>query len=81
MKKPFVLIAAIAAVVGLGAAVAVAKERIEVETTVTIKFKRNNPGENPYIGGASFSGQVKARRGCQSDAGLLCIPGSVTRGR
>ena len=37
MKKPFVLIAAIVAVVGLGAAVAVAKETTKVKTSVKLE--------------------------------------------
>ena len=56
MKKPFVLIAAIVAVVGLGAAVAVAKETTKVETAVKLKFHTRDE---------SFSGRVKAKDGCQ----------------
>jgi hypothetical protein len=60
MKKPFVLIAAIVAVVGLGAAVAVAKETIKVGTSVTLQFQVRQP-EHP----SQFVGRVKASRGCQ----------------
>ena len=58
MKKPFVLIAAIVAVVGLGTAVAVAKETTNVGTSVKLEFRyRNAP---------AFLGSVKARNGhCQ----------------
>ena len=52
MKKPFVLIAAIVAVVGLGAAVAVAKENIKVQTSVTVQFR----------GPDTFHGTVKAEK-------------------
>ena len=57
MKKPFVLIAAIVAVVCFGAAGAVAKERTEVETSVTLN---SNAGDNN-----AFSGTVEAKKGCQ----------------
>ncbi len=54
MKKPFVLIAAIVAVVGLGTAVAVAKETTKVRTSVSIRGAIT-----------SFHGRVKAKRGCE----------------
>ena len=60
MKKPFVLIAAIVAVVGLGGAVAVAKETAEVGTSVSIKLK----GSNEHY---SFFGKVKAKEGCHKE--------------
>ncbi len=63
MKKPFVLVAAIAAVVGFGAVAAVAKETINVKTSVTFKYHPNDPSY-PLEGG-SFSGSVKAKEGCQ----------------
>jgi hypothetical protein len=61
MKKPFVLIAAIVAVVGLGAVTAVAKERIHVGTYVTLHVTDENPGDPAQ----SFSGRVKAKKGCE----------------
>ncbi len=81
MKKPFVLIAAIVAVAGLDAAVAVAKERTEVKTSVTLQ--RHGEGApcraavarrgaalpagiaHRGCGLGAFWGQVKARKGCQ----------------
>jgi hypothetical protein len=62
MKKSFVLIAAIVAVVGLGAAVAVAKETTNVGTKVTQVEWTADP-DDPATG--SFSGRVKAKKGCQ----------------
>ena len=59
MKKPFVLIAAIVAVVGLGTGVAVAKETTKVRTSVKLEYSANGAADS------SFSGQVKARKGCQ----------------
>ena len=61
MKKPFVLIAAIVAVVGLGAAVAVAKVRTEVGASMTLNYQLPQP-DHP----ARFVGRVKASRGCQN---------------
>jgi hypothetical protein len=61
MKKPFVLIAAIVAAVGLGTAVAVAKKTTEVTTRVTANWTAD-PDE-PATG--SFSGRVKAKKVCQ----------------
>ena len=55
MKKSFVLIAAIVAVVGLGTAVAVAEDTIKVKTSLKLKFSSPD----------SYSGTVKARKGCQ----------------
>jgi hypothetical protein len=55
MKKPFVLIAAIVAVVGFGAVAAVAKKTTKAETSVKL-----NPSD-----GNSFSGTVEAKHGCQ----------------
>ena len=62
MKKPFVLIAAIVAVVGLGTGVAVAKETTKVRTSVKLEYSANGAADS------SFSGQVKARKGCQKGA-------------
>ena len=56
MKKPLVLIAAIVAVVGLGAAVAVAKEAIKVETSVSIRANLSGPHRD------SLSGRWRRRR-------------------
>ena len=62
MRKP--LVAAIMAAVGLGAAVTVAKERINVKTLVTLHVTRG--GENPGDPTRSFSGKVKAKKkGCE----------------
>ena len=58
MKKPFILIAAIVAVVCVGAAVAVAKETIRVGTLDDAQY--SNAGDNN-----TFSGTVKAKKGCQ----------------
>jgi hypothetical protein len=63
MKKPILLIAAIVAVVGFGAVVAVAKERTEVKTSASIKFNAHDPSDP--LAGAFFSGRVKAGKGCQ----------------
>ena len=64
VMKPFVLIAAIVAVVSFGAAVAVAKERSEVKTSVTLKFDERRPAD-------SFSGRVKAKKGCDKKRRVL----------
>ncbi len=61
MKKPFVLIAAIVAVVGLGAVAAVAKERTYVPTDVTLHVTDENPADPARL----FSGRVMAEKGCQ----------------
>jgi hypothetical protein len=62
MKKSFVLIAAIVAVVGFGAVAAVAKERIKVGTSVSLKFTTDLSGPRPDF----FSGRVKAKKkGCE----------------
>ena len=62
MKKPFVLIAAIVAVVGLGMAVAVAKETTNVGTSVKLEFRHGGPLHPP-----AFLGRVKAaRNSCQN---------------
>jgi hypothetical protein len=60
MKKPFVLIAAIVAVVGLGTAVAVGKETTKVRASVSMKFTGVHPSES-----GTFVGKVKAREGCR----------------
>ncbi len=61
MKKPIVLIAAIVAVVGLCAAVAVAKETTKVPTAVTIKFTGTvegaGGGDGRFVNG-TFSGEI-----------------------
>ncbi len=62
MKRPFVLIAAIVAIVGFGAVVAGAREATGVENSVTLKY---NPGSADPADD-TFSGRVKARKaGCQ----------------
>jgi hypothetical protein len=62
MKKPVVLIAAVVAVVGLGAVGAAAKQRIEVKTSVTLGISSDLSGPRPD----SFIGEVKARKAvCQ----------------
>ncbi len=53
MKKPFVLIAAIVAVVGFGTVAAVAKT-IKVGTSVTLR-----------VGPSSLEGTVNAKKGCE----------------
>ena len=63
MKKPFVLIAAIVAVAGLGAAVAVAKQTTEVGTSVTLHYRYPHAAAPDHPG--SFVGKVKGRKGCQ----------------
>ena len=63
MKKPCMLIAAVVAVVGLGAVVAVAKERIEVETSASIKFNAHDRSDP--LAGAFFSGNVRAANACR----------------
>src|SRR5262245_54170982 len=69
MKKPFVLIAAIVAVVGLGAAVAVAKQATRDSASVSIKLIGG--GDVPPEGG-TFTGWVNAkRRGCQGDRNVV----------
>ena len=61
------LIAAIVAVVGFCAAVAVAKETIEVETSVTLHVTGGFGVENPDPGDRHrlFSGKVAAKKDCQ----------------
>jgi hypothetical protein len=62
MKKRFVLIAAIVAVVGLGAAIAVAKETTEVGTSVSLTLESDLSGPKPD----SFQGELKAtKKGCE----------------
>ena len=56
MKKPIVLIAAIVAVVGLCAAVAVAKDTTKVRTSVSIR--------GGHYSGQAF-GHVRALKGCE----------------
>ena len=56
MKKPFVLIAAIVAVVSLCAAVAVAKETTNVGTAVKLELRYGPP---------AFFGSVNASHDCQ----------------
>ena len=56
MKKSFVLIAAIVAVVGLGTAVAVGKETTKVRTSVSIR--------GGHYSGQAF-GHVRALKGCE----------------
>ena len=73
MKKPLVLIAAIVAVVGLCAAVAVAKERIKVKTSVTLFLHSDLSGPKPD----SWRGEVKARkRGCEKGRTVTVSHGS-----
>jgi hypothetical protein len=72
MKKPFVLIAAIAAVVCFGAAVAVARETIRVGTSVTLN---SNAGDNN-----TYSGTVKARKGCQKERRVILTYGKQKLG-
>ena len=62
MKKSFVLIAAIVAVVGLGTAVAVANETIKVKTSVSLERKSGSrPGPS-----SAFQGKVRAKkRSCE----------------
>ena len=71
MKKPFVLIAAILAVVGLGAVAAVAKEATEVKTSVTLEYHPNDPGHP--LESDWFSGRVKAKEGCEEGRKVLSI--------
>ena len=73
MKKPFVLIAAIVAVVGLAAAVAVAKEKIKVKTSVGIHFKSGDrPGPS-----SAFRGEVRAKtKGCEIGRTVTVSTGS-----
>ena len=73
MKKPFVLIAAIVAVVGFGTVAAVAKERIKVHTSVTLRHNANDP--NPRGGDGTFSGRVKAKKGCQERRTVVLYDG------
>jgi hypothetical protein len=77
MKKRFALIAAIVAVLGLGAAVAVANETTEGKTSVKLKYHRSDP-TSPR----SFSGEVKARQGGQEGRRVLLYgPYHITRGK
>ena len=64
MKKPVVLIAAILAVLGLGAVAAVAKETTEVPTSVTLHVTGGFGVENPDPGDRHrlFSGKVTAKK-------------------
>jgi hypothetical protein len=62
MKKLFVLIAAIVAVVGFGVVGAAAKKGIEVKTSVTLGIRSDLSGPRPD----SFIGEVRARKAvCQ----------------
>ena len=62
MKKPIVLIAAIAAVVGLRAAVALGNETTKVGTSVSIKFIGTR--DRGVLHG-TVSGKVNAKEGCR----------------
>ena len=78
MKKPFVLIAAIVAVVGLSTAVAVAKEKIKVETSVGLRFS----GRPRRVLPASFPGEVKAKtKGCEKGRTVTVSNGSGYKAR
>ena len=72
MKKAFVLIAAIVAVVGIGAAVAVAKETIEVPTSVTLHVTGGG-GQAPGDPHRLFSGKVTAKKGCQKGRTVVLV--------
>ena len=73
MKKPFVLIAAIIAVVGLGTAVAVANETIKVGTSVNLALASDLGGSEH----ASFAGEVKAKKkGCEKGRTVTVSNGS-----
>ena len=74
MKKPFVLIAGIVAVVGLGTAVAVAEDTTKVRTSVSIK-----PSPNDSVD--SLSGRVKAKKGCEKRRTVSLQQGSQESGR
>ena len=72
MKKPFVLIAAIVAVVGVGTAVAVAKETIKVKTSVSIQRKYDRAGPS-----SAFRGEVRAKnKGCEIGRTVTVSTGS-----
>jgi hypothetical protein len=81
MKKSFVLIAAILAVVGLGAAVAVAKETIKVGTSVSIDraAEGGSGSAPPVVIGAT--GRVNAKKGCEKHrrVGLHSGHGEIKR--
>jgi hypothetical protein len=74
MKKPFVLIAAIAAVVCFGAAVALAKETTEVGTAMTLQYRYPHAAAPDHPG--SFVGTVKGRKGCQTGRTVILTAGA-----
>ena len=82
MKKPIVLIAAIVAVVGLCAAVAVAKETTEVPTSVTLHVTGGFGVENPDPGDRHrlFSGKVTAFLAPLAVASVTTATGSPRAG-
>jgi hypothetical protein len=78
IKKSFVLIAAIVAVVGFGAVAAVGKEGIKVGTSVTLRIRSNL---NPRPPTDSFLGQVRARKkGCEKGRTVTLNHGSTKVG-
>ncbi len=73
MKKPFVFIAAIVAVVCLGAVVAVAKDTTRVPTSVKLHFTGEGGGKPGHPARRYFSGKVTAKKGCQKGRTVVLI--------
>jgi hypothetical protein len=64
-KLALLLAAALVATVAFGLVAATAAEKTKVKTKVTIKYDSGSGA--PYYENASFSGKVKAKKGCKKN--------------
>jgi hypothetical protein len=64
-KLALLLVAALVATVAFGLVAATAAEKTKVKTKVTIKYDSGSGA--PYYENASFSGKVKAKKGCKKN--------------
>jgi hypothetical protein len=64
-KLSSLLVAALVATVAFGVLAATAAEKTKVKTKVTIKYNAGTGA--PYYENASFSGKVKAKKGCKKN--------------